>query len=915
MNATLHFRSLALVVTLLFAGSAIAQVQVSGTVTDADTGDSLPGANVVIEGTTMGAATDQDGRYTISGVPSGTHTLTVSFIGYVESSKVITVRSSNVTADFRVSFASQSLQALEVFASRAVDRKTPVAFTNVDKIQMQRELGSRDAPLVLNTAPSVYATAQGGGAGDARMNVRGFNQRNVAIMLNGVPVNDMENGWVYWSNWDGVGDATSSIQLQRGLSAVNLATPSIGGTMNIITDPSANSRQVLVKQEVGNDGFLKSTVSLSTGLIDGKYAFTVSGVRKTGDGYYDGTWTDAWAYYAAAAWNINSKHRLDFYAVGAPQRHGQNLYRQNIAAYDHDYAREVMEDDGVSSADIDAVLAKFPEAGRRWNENVSSVSSSYGEFGNNGFGSVDRNTSNQLNERENFFHKPQLNLNHYAQISDKSLLSTVLYYSGGKGGGTGTKGDMTWDYSGPSRVVNYDATISVNQSGLDRKGNPKTNGVSNAILRNSHNVQYTIGVISKFKHELNENTTVEVGVDWRTAEIQHYRSVRDLLGGSSYLRFDNDFWGSGGKQLQAGDKFDYNNTNTVNWIGGFVQGEYTKDELTTYGMAGYSLVKYTFEDLFRDDGGSPFKAESDNIGGYQIKGGASYATNDNISFYGNAGVVSKVPIFDGAIDDQTGTLNPDPKNEQFIAFEAGATYRSTDRSLTGKLNVYHTIWNDRTITRTVIEASGDDGIINISGLNALHQGIEAEVAYQPHAMVRADVAVSLGKWEYTDDVSARYTPDVSNPGSQKTVNLYLKDIKVGDAPQTQFAYALTFFPVDGMYAKITGRSYSNYYADFDPTSRDDASDREQSWKIPAYNVFDLNVGYDIPREMLKASRFDIRVFANVFNVFDSFYIQDASDNSRYNAYGDNGVNHRADDAEVHLGLPRAFNFGTRITFR
>ena len=58
-------------------------------------------------------------------------------------------------------------------------------------------------------------------------------------MINGVPQNDMENGWVYWSNWDGVGDATSSIQVQRGLSAVNLATPSIGGTMNIITDPTS----------------------------------------------------------------------------------------------------------------------------------------------------------------------------------------------------------------------------------------------------------------------------------------------------------------------------------------------------------------------------------------------------------------------------------------------------------------------------------------------------------------------------------------------------------------------------------------------------------------------------------------------------------------------------------------------------
>ena len=905
MNAMLRFRSLVLAAMFLFTGTAYAQVTVSGTVTDSETGDALPGANVVVEGTTLGTATDQNGRYTLS-VPSGTHTFTASFIGYDEAQEVVTVRNANVTLNFQLEFTSQQLEALEVFASRAVERKTPVAFTNVDKVQVQRELASRDVPMVLNTTPSVYATMQGGGAGDARVNVRGFNQRNVAIMINGVPVNDMENGWVYWSNWDGVGDATSSIQMQRGLSAVNLATPSIGGTMNIITDPTANARQVMAKQEVGNDGFLKSTVSLSTGLINGKYAFTVSGVRKTGDGYYYGTWTDAWAYYGAFAWNINEKQRIDLYAVGAPQRHGQNLYRQNLAAYDHEYAREVFEEDGLTDGEIDDILNAFPEAGRRWNETASPVSSSYSGRPNNGWGLVDRPVDNILNERENFFHKPQVNLNHYWQINDQSLWSTVVYYSGGKGGGTGTHGSMVWDYSGPSRRVDYDATISRNTD----------NGLSRGVLRNSHNVQWTVGAISKFKRTINENLTAEVGIDWRTAEIEHYYSLRDLLGGTGYQRSDSDFW-DGSKVLQPGDKFNYYNRNTVDWVGGFAQAEYSKEALTAYGMAGYSMISYTYEDLFRDAGdGSPYTIDSGNINGGQIKGGASVDLNDNLSVFANAGFVSKVPIFDGVIDDVTGVKNPDPKNETFTAFEAGIDFRSTDRKVAGKVNVYNTKWNDRTITRFIQEQSGDDGLINITGLNALHRGLEGELAYQPLSIIRFDVAASFGDWTYTDNVSARYTPDLSNPASQNEVNLYVKDLKVGDAPQTQVAYAVTVYPIDGLYAKFTGRSYSNFYADFDPSSRtDEATAGQQVWETPAYNVFDLNVGYDIPRDMLGTSRFDIRVFGNIFNVFDSFYIQDATDNSRFNAYGGNGVNSMADDAEVFLGLPRQFNFGTRITFK
>ena len=184
----------------------------------------------------MGAAASSDGTYSISNVDAGSYTVTASVIGYANASKTVNV-SGDVTVNLALDISALELSALEVLASRAGER-TPVAYTNVSKDEMEARLGSQDIPMILNTTPSVYATQQGGGAGDARINVRGFNQRNVAVMINGVPQNDMENGWVYWSNWDGVGDATSSIQMQRGLSAVNLATPSIGGTMNIITDPT-----------------------------------------------------------------------------------------------------------------------------------------------------------------------------------------------------------------------------------------------------------------------------------------------------------------------------------------------------------------------------------------------------------------------------------------------------------------------------------------------------------------------------------------------------------------------------------------------------------------------------------------------------------------------------------------------------
>ena len=252
--------------SLLFVSASLAQYNMTGTVVTLDVGDSLPGASVVLEGTSRGTTTDTEGRFELSGVSPGTYTITVSFVGYENASQVVTVRSADIVLNFELESTSVALEGLEVFSSRALEQRTPVSFTTLGRAELRRDLGSRDVPLVLNSAPSVYSTAQGGGAGDARVNVRGFNQRNIAIMVNGIPTNDMENGWLYWSNWDGLGEVINSIQLQRGLSIVTLATPSIGGTMNILTDPARNTRQVLLRQEFGNDGLRKTNLVLSSGL-------------------------------------------------------------------------------------------------------------------------------------------------------------------------------------------------------------------------------------------------------------------------------------------------------------------------------------------------------------------------------------------------------------------------------------------------------------------------------------------------------------------------------------------------------------------------------------------------------------------------------------------------------------------------
>jgi iron complex outermembrane recepter protein len=890
--------------SLTIAGS------ISGKVTSVS-GEELAGANVYIKGTTIGAASGTDGTYRIE-VEDGNYNVICDFVGYAQRDVQIAV-AGDVTLNFTMEeylFA----KTISVVADRARERETPVAYSNVEKERIEANLGSQDIPMVLNSTPSVYATVSGGGAGDARINVRGFNQRNIAIMINGMPVNDMENGWVYWSNWDGLGDATSSIQMQRGLSAVNLATPSIGGTMNILTDPTAVKPGVRFKQEFGSAGFLKSTLSGGTGLIDGKYAVSATVVRKVGDGLIDGTWTDAWAYYLGASYNINDNNRLELYAMGAPQRHGQRLYMQNIAVFSQSFAKD------LADYDKDA-LDTYPEAatGRKYNQNWGPVSSSYnGEQYYNG-SSGERYDKSFINERENYYNKPLINLNWFTQLSQSLSLKTIVYYSGGTGGGTGEYGRLEYDYSTPTRTPDWDATIARNVDSTTFRYGAKEKGQSVGLLRNSTNNQWTTGIISKAYWKASENLVTAFGVDWRMAEIDHYREIRDLLGGSYFLPEANqlpvsDFWSESEKTRRLGDKVDYHFTNTVDWYGVFGQAEYTKDALTAYGMLGLSTIKYSYENFFiaqdtlangnPDLNSGTLKENSGWINGLQVKGGASYRLDDNYTVFGNLGYISKVPIFDEVIDDRNGIKNEEHENEIFYSVEAGVNYVTSDRKLNLKLNGYFTRWQNRSYRDE--EFGPEEILVFLSGVDADHMGVEFEMAYQPIELLRLDAAASFGNWKYLNDVDG----ETRIPGTtqQTKYQVYIKDLYVGDSPQTQIALAGSVFPVKGLMAQLAWRYYDRHYSAFNPFDRDDPNDKVQPWLTPSYHLFDVHASYDLP---INLSGVSFQLFLHAFNIFDTEYIQDSLDNSPYNGFSDT---HKASDAEVFLGMPRFINGGLQILY-
>ena len=492
----------------LMVSTAFAQGKVSGTVTDGK--GSLPGANIVIKGTKIAVSTDFDGKFSIN-TTANSGELVISFIGY----KSKTVKFNGAANVGTVALVADDNQLQEIVVRSSVvdvakDRKTPVAVSTIKAAEIQEKLGSQEFPEILANTPSVYATKSGGGFGDSRINIRGFDQRNIAVLINGVPVNDMENSAVYWSNWAGLSDVTSAMQVQRGLGSSKLAISSVGGTINVVTRSADMKEGGSVASSFGNDNYLKLQTSYSTGKMKNGLSASVLLSQTKGDGYVDGTKFLGHNYFIALGYAINAKHDIEFTFTGAPQWHNQRSFANTLADY---------------------IKYGNPTTG----EPNIKYNSDWGYLNGEEYSWV-----------KNFYHKPVMSLNWDYKINDKSKLSTVVYGSWGRGGGTGNIGKSPFSYKTANGLVPFDEFVKFNTglpntigAPLARNANGEyvTNRTTGFTRRASINSHDWFGGVINLNQKLTKELTLDLGVDARTYVGYHFRNINDRLGASVY--YDN----------------------------------------------------------------------------------------------------------------------------------------------------------------------------------------------------------------------------------------------------------------------------------------------------------------------------------------------------------------------------------------
>jgi iron complex outermembrane recepter protein len=913
-----------------FSVSVFAQKQsVSGVVKDSLTGETIIGANIVIQGTTSGTSTDVNGNFVLQ-LNKGKYTLQVSFIGYTVIHRDITV----ADAPLKLTFSLKSeivLEGVEIIADYAKVRETPVAFTTILPARIEERLAGQDIPMLLNKTPGVYATEQGGGDGDARITIRGFSQRNVAVMIDGIPVNDMENGWVYWSNWFGLDAVTRNIQVQRGLGASKLALPSVGGTMNIVTKGIENKRQVSIEEMVDGEGKLTTSLGLTTGQLDGKWSVTLAGAYKTGNGWVDQTNVKAWFFYAKIdkAWG---DHLTSLTGFGAPQTHKQRNYKRAIADYDTTYAR----DHGV-----DSTIAPINNMGIAYNQhwgyitrNADTWNSEYTER------LIDPNAQKVvLNEMVNTYFKPQFSLRDLWTVNERFNITNILYLSMGTGGGIQPRNSLkNTNLISPAEYVNNPGVYTEDEIGqINWQSIYNSNcGITNDpyaskpinttysddlyysynYLVENFNNHVWYGLVSTFSYKINQKFNFSGGADLRSYKAEHYSQITDLLGGD-YAIDDNDLRNNyttdpSLAMKYVGDKVNYYYEGLVNWGGIFSLLEYKVGKVSAFVNLTGSVSGYKKKDYFGNlDSDWKYKP------GFTFKTGANYNIDKHNNVFFNLGFLSKTKDYKYYFVGFTANFQPDSltENEHVQAIEFGYSYNS--KIFTANVNTYFTKWENKPTTQvqgTYIDPiSGAENRTygDIPGMDALHIGVEFDFIYKIMSNLDFQGLVSIGSWRWDKKIEnlQMYIANTNTPAN--TISFDATGIHVGDAAQSQFGASLRYELIKGLYVEAGGSYFDRYYADFNPEECTDAEGNPvDSWRIPGYALMDLHAGYRFKIPDLDKINFVVRF--NVLNALNTEYISDAKNNDSYIQlpYG----TFDAKSASVFMGSGRLFSASLKITF-
>jgi iron complex outermembrane receptor protein len=272
-----------LVIFLLLTCQLFAQDNgtINGHIKDESTGDALIRVNVIITGTTIGAATDLDGNYTIANVPVGTYSLVFSLIGYqsITMDDIVVIANQSVQLDVELSASVVELGDVTVYAASRKDEKiteTPTAVTVIGAEEIKLKSNSIDVPKLLETQPGVDLVQSG--VDDYNLNTRGFNSsvtRRVLVLIDG---RDLGAAFLGQQEWGAISyplEDVGNLEFVRGPGSALYGTNAFNGVLSITTFSPQQALGTKVKLSGGELDMFRIDIR-NAGLLGAGFSYKIN---------------------------------------------------------------------------------------------------------------------------------------------------------------------------------------------------------------------------------------------------------------------------------------------------------------------------------------------------------------------------------------------------------------------------------------------------------------------------------------------------------------------------------------------------------------------------------------------------------------------------------------------------------------
>jgi Protein of unknown function (DUF2012) len=919
---------LGLILVLFTVRSFGQNAKITGTLADPVTHVGVPKTLVILMPAGIDTYTDDNGNFSFDKVPDGSYTLKVVSNTYVLPDQQIDVKGQDIVLG---ELNLQTDLSKEVTNNDAL---IPVVSLNDDDAQ-EGGTGDNNVAGVLTASRDVFVGAASFTFSAARWRARGYNGGEFQVLLNGIPVNELDNGRVQWGNWGGLNDMFRFNDQSYGLEPTTFSFGEIGGSNNIDAVAARQRKQLRISYAGSNRQYNHRVMATySTGVVKGGWAMSISAsYRAATQSYFPGTFMDTWSYFLSVSKKFGDKHVLSFTTFGVPGRRGKNSPSIREA---YDITNNM--------------------------------------FYNSNWGYQNGRVRN-ANVNESF--QPYFILSHEWKIDKKSSLNTSAAYQVGLSGDSyfnwfnGSNPDPDYYKYLPSyqtdstlkaevteAIQNNPNLLQINWDDMYNQNYANTDSVLNAEgitgntvvgRRSIHILEKRMKAINEFSfntyynNTISDHVAISAGVMYQMQKNRFYKVVDDLLGGDFYVDLNqfaqftfpgNDSvsqnnYDTPNHIVRAGDEYGYNYELNLHKATVWAQARMNFKKVDFFIAGKLDVNAYWRDGLWRTGlfpNNSQGPSETFVFASPFVKAGLTYKINGRNYVFANGAYGLRAPsVNDVFLSPRTrNQAVENPIQQTVITAEAGFLHNSPKFKFRAVGYLTYTLDGIKT-TSFYHDLYNNNVNLTMQNIDVRSFGGEFGLDWKIWKGIALSAAVGIGRSQYIDRPLATTTLDNSQATLAKDETVYFENVNVANGPQWANTIGLSYNSPQFWFVKLNFNYFDWMWVDASPIRRtataveglDPAGDQYNriitQERLPGAFTMDFFAGYswklDKTFKQLKKSHY-LNFTASVSNLTNNIFMNGGFEQLRYD-----DVNKNPDKFPNKYYVAYGINFFLNITYR